>query len=92
MSYQLTLTQSERSAFDWVGNRYCGGDVSRLLLTRCQRSPEIAEWDQPGEITFVVPEHIAWEIRDLAEEEDILWPCFAPALTAKLNEFCFRIV
>jgi hypothetical protein len=92
MSYQLTLTQSERHAFDWVGDRYCAGDVSRLLLTKCQRQPDIAEWDDTEDITFLVPEHVAWQIRDLAEEEEFLWPCFAPELTNKLNEFCFNIV
>jgi hypothetical protein len=27
-----------------------------------------------------IPEHVAWEIRELAEEEDFSWACFAPAL------------
>lgn len=92
MSYQLTLTQDERCAFDWVGDRYCAGEVSGLLLTRCQRQPAIAEWGDAGDITFLVPEHVAWQIRELAEAEDFLWPCFANALTSKLNNFCFRIV
>jgi hypothetical protein len=27
-----------------------------------------------------IPEHVAWEIRELAEEEDFSWACIAPAL------------
>ena len=37
-------------------------------------------------------EHVAWKIRDLAEAEDFLWPCFSPELTNKMNHFCFAIV
>ena len=54
MSYQLSLTQSERDAFDWVGDRYCAGDVARLLRGECNRTPAEAEWDEPGDITFDV--------------------------------------
>jgi len=92
MSYHLTLTQDQRAAFDWVGDRYGAGDVARLLLTQCQHTPEEAEWDQPGDMAFTVPEHVAWQIRDLAEAEDFLWPCFAGELTRKLNDFCWNLV
>jgi hypothetical protein len=43
-------------------------------------------------ITFTIAEHVAWQIRDLAEEEDITWACFAPALVTKLNELYLSIV
>ncbi len=92
MGYQLTLTADERSAFHWVGDRYCAGSVARLLTTKCQRTPEETEWDQPGDLTFTVPEPVSWEIRDLAEAEDFLWPCFANELANKLTDFCGNIV
>ena len=92
MSYPLTLARSERDAFDWVGDRYCAGDVARLLRCECKRTPAEAEWDDPGDLTFNVPEHVSWQIRDLAEAEDFLWPCFAPELTHKMNDFCLAIV
>jgi hypothetical protein len=87
--YQLTLTKGERDAFDWVGNRYAAREIARLLLG-CME--EGVEWDNEGEIVFSVPEHVAWEINRLAEEEDYLWPCFAPELSSKLNAFCQAIV
>jgi hypothetical protein len=31
---------------------------------------------------------MAWEIDELAEQEGYSWACFAPALAAKLNDFC----
>jgi hypothetical protein len=35
---------------------------------------------------------VAWEINELAEEEGYSWAFFAPALSAKLNDFCRGIV
>ena len=68
--YSLTLTADERRAFDWVGDRYNSGKVADLLLDCI---PEDVEWGDDGEITFQIPEHVAWEIRELAEEEDHSW-------------------
>src|SRR3954462_6786923 len=87
--YTLTLTADERRAFDWVGDRYNSGKVASLLLDCIQ---EEREWGDEGDITFEIPEHVAWEINELAEEEGYSWACFAPALVAKLNEFCWTIV
>lgn len=89
MAYELTLTKGERDAFDWVGGRYNGGEVSRLL-TGCMGPDD--EWSQDGDITFDIPEHIAWKINELAEQEGYAWPCFAPELVRKLNAFCDSIV
>lgn len=87
--YDLTLTADERQAFGWVGDRYNSGKVADLL-TDCL--PEDWAWGDDGEITFEIPEHVAWQINDLAEEEDYSWACFAPDLTGKLNELCSGIV
>ena len=87
--YSLTLTADERRAFDWVGHRYNGGKVADLLMGCI---PEDREWDDGGDITFQIPEHVAWQINELAEEEGYSWACFTPALAAKLNDFCWSIV
>jgi hypothetical protein len=53
---------------------------------------EDREWNYQRDIRFQIPEHVAWEINELAQEEDYSWACFAPALAAKLNGFCWSIV
>lgn len=88
--YKLTLTKSERAAFDWVGGRYATGADVFDVLCKCLKDDE--EWGQDGDITFHVPEHMAWEIRDLAEREQDLWPCFDGALRSKMQAFCNNIV
>ncbi len=65
--YSLSLTADERRAFDWVGDRYNSGKVASLLID-CL--PEDRVWGDDGDITFAIPEHVAWEILELAEEED----------------------
>jgi hypothetical protein len=87
--YTLTLTADERRAFDWVGHRHNSGKVADLLMGGI---PENREWDDDGDITFQIPEHVAWEIDELAEEEGYSWACFYPALATKLNDFCRGIV
>lgn len=92
--YRLMLTSQERKAFDWVGNRYSssGDDVSTILLHDCKQEGEEKEWEGDEDITFLVPEHCAWDIRELADEEDNLFPCFADDLRAKMLQFIASIV
>ena len=87
--HSLTLTADERRAFDWVGSRYNSGKVADLLLD-CL--PKNREWGDDADITFTIPEYVAWEINELAQEEDYSWACFAPALVSKLNDLCWGIV
>jgi hypothetical protein len=87
--YTLMLTADERQAFDWVGNRYNSGRVADLLLNLI---PEDREWADDGDITFDIPEHVAWQINELAEAEGHSWACFSPKLAEKLNELCWGIV
>ena len=87
--YTLRLTDEERRAFDWVGDRYNAGAVAELLRDCC---PEESAWTDPAPIDFAIPESVAWRILELAEEEDFAWPCFAPGLAAVLNALCCRIV
>jgi hypothetical protein len=87
--YTLTLTKAERQAFDWVGDRYAAGAIA-TVLTDCLELDD--EWDQDGDIAFRIPEHKAWEIRNLADEEDCIWPCFPDFLAQKMNTFLLEIV
>jgi hypothetical protein len=48
-------------------------------------------WDDGGDITLGIPEDVAQQIRDLAEQQDYLWPGFAPSLAAKLNDLCDQV-
>jgi hypothetical protein len=95
--YHLTLTLEERRAFDWVGDRYAAGEIARILqdcarFTVADGRGQNAEWDTEEEITFRVPEHKAWQIDELAKEEEYRFPCFAGSLVRKLQAFCFDIV
>jgi hypothetical protein len=92
MSYTLTLSWDERRAIDWIGGRYFhGSDLRRLLWLNCSYDDNL-EWDGHDEISFSVPEHVAWHIRDGAELEDFQWTCFGPALRDRMQSFCDNIV
>jgi len=89
--YTLTLTHAERRAFDFVGDRYATGENFATLLW--EQSETIGpEWDEPGDITFHVPEHIAWQLAQLSDEEEGRFPLFARALRNKLTDFLSKIV
>ncbi len=88
--YTLTLTNDERQAFDWVGGRYAAGEISSLLTAECMGEDD--EWSQDGPITFNIPEWVAWQISELADEDDSRWPCFSEELCEKLDDFINSIV
>lgn len=89
--YKLTLTHSERQAIDWVGYRYWhGDDFYKLLWSECKQEPNDVDWDSHFPITFLIPEHIAWTIRDNLLEDNLA--CFAPSLVEKLHNFLDKIV
>ena len=85
MAYRLMLTKSERDAFDWIGARYRTGFETAQALQECM--PEDDEWDSEEDIEFDVPEHISWQIKEYAEDEDNLWPCFDDDLREKMTKF-----
>lgn len=94
--YKLTLTPAERSAIDWIGNRYAHGNDLYSLLLGCE-CPQFSEdddfdWDCGEDIEFHVPEFIAWSIGEMGRENDYLWDCFADELAKKLTDFCMAIV
>ena len=98
--YKLTLTREERNAIDWVGYRYSNGDDLKELICKCTnyKSDHYTDnaWVEAENITFYIPEHIAWQIADNAREEDgdgeYTFPCFASELAEKMIAFCFDIV
>ena len=94
--YELSLTLGERRAIDWIGYRYGHGDDLRHMLIysewHCQDKDSLNPWEEEGIITFKCPEHIAWEIRRIGEEDNFLWTCFSPELAQKMNRFCKKIV
>lgn len=98
--YKLTLTREDRKAIDWVGYRYSNGDELYDLLIRCEFVESYIdlreEWISNRNITFIVPEHIAWQIADNARNEDgdfpYNFPCFSDELTSKMMLFCESII
>lgn len=99
--YTLTLTHDERKAIDWIGHRYAHGDYLRRMLddssvVRYNVPFNITEedifWDIEHEITFNIPEHIAWEIRDIVYSNGCSLECFSDELKAKLIHFSEQII
>lgn len=92
MAYTLTLTHSERKAFDWVGGRYDHGDkLGNMLSLECTQLPEESEWSEPGDIVFTIPEHVAWAMCDIINGDDGL-ACFGSELVRKLRKFADKVV
>jgi hypothetical protein len=85
MIYKLTLTYDERMAIDWVGHRYSHGDDLAKLLDDSND-----EWTERKDIEFTVPEHIAWDIQAICEEDNLT--CFSDEFKLKLIRFCEGIV
>jgi hypothetical protein len=94
--YELTLTREERKAIDWIGHRYSNGDNLAKLLANLDQTPASGnpddDWSCDTDITFHVPEHVAWTIAENAANEDGYWPCFAPELAEKMQRFVDAIV
>lgn len=100
MTYKLTLTHDERRAIDWVGNRYSHGTELYCALwlgSKCQEheaQPSDGDlnigWDDERELTFIIPEHVAWTIQKIVETDGLA--CFSPELCHKLHSFCGKVV
>lgn len=99
--YKLTLTHEERSAIDWIGNRYRHGDelfkilwgeyVIKYSLSHDIKEEDL-EWDGRYAITFNMPEYIGWEVNEIIQENDYALECFAGDLRSKLISFSENIV
>lgn len=100
--YQLILTDGERKAIDWIGHRdWNGNDLMKKLwecewhnstgmMHRDNIDDEI--WDYYPNITFQIPENVAWEIFQLWHENEQTIPHFAPELKSKFQTFLDSIV
>ncbi len=92
MAYRITLTAGERKALDWVGGRdWTGYDLYHCLWVQSTQEPEM-DWDDPGEMTCIVPEHVAWKIRDMWEDNGEIIPHLADEFASKLLNFIMNIV
>ena len=92
--YKLTLTHDERKAIDWIGNRYFHGDELYHLLMDSIKFYNTLEntWIDPITITYEIPEHLAWSIKDGIESENYELTCFNDKLKNKLLKFIYSII
>jgi hypothetical protein len=97
--YKLALTHAERQAIDFVGYRYEHGDELRSILHSqdCRWSVEFeprtldeVSWEHRGDILFELPEHLAWEMKELLE--DCRYDLFGSELVTKFLTFLEKIV
>ena len=93
--YNLLLTSDERSAIDWIGDRYDHGNSLRSLLTDCEMiadevESEDIEWSGDYDIEFLVPESVAWSINEIIDDGNL--ECFAIELVRKLLDFADSVV
>lgn len=88
--YTLTLTRDERKAIEWIGNRYRHGtELYECLWLGSDDGLEDGDWDSDKDVTFRVPEAMAWEICEIIEEG---LTCFGPELRTKLHSFAEKVV
>jgi hypothetical protein len=86
--YTLILSADERAAIDFCGYRYPHGDeLQRLLNIESESDPEVC-WSDNQDILFTIPEYVAWQIRNIGEDDNYLWCCFGPNMRLKMSEFC----
>lgn len=86
--YQLTLTTDERAALEWIGGRYDHGQplIDILLSTKYK-----GWWWGMETIEFNIPEHKAWEIKQLIGDKFIL-DCLSEDLNHKIMKFIENII
>ncbi len=88
--YALTLTANERKQMDWVGGRYAHGhDMYTILQRECESSPDV-DWDDESNITYAIPEHVAWCIANLLDESN--YDCLSSSFVSKLTAFLDCII
>lgn len=88
--YTLTLTRGEREALDWIGGRYRHGDeLGTLLWMDCTANP-LDEWDGDMDITFHIPEHVAWTISEIIDADSLA--CLGTRLSRKLTDLQAKVV
>lgn len=86
--YKLTLTSDDREALEWIGGRY---DHGQPLIDILLDTEYTGTWWGPESIEFNIPEHKAWEIRELIGDKFIL-DCLSEDLNHKIIKFIEHIV
>lgn len=86
--YKLTLTDEERTALVWIGYRYSHGADLLFLLNKC----ELPVQEGSGVQDYEIPEHLAWEMQEKINQDDLA--CINPRsdLYRKLRSFADNIV
>lgn len=91
--YTLRLTKEDRKAIDFVGGRYSHGyDLYKLLWSSEVTKLPDCDWDAETEIVFGIPEHIAFQIQEAADENEHRWELFGSELVMKLETLLGKIV
>lgn len=91
--YQIKITLGEVRAMAWIGNRYRHGD-ELLKILDVAFGHNLDEWMQIyalREVPVIVPEHEAWKIKEIVDEDPNL-SCMGDGFALKLHEFCSKIV
>ena len=87
--YKLTLTLQEIVFLEWAKGRYFVGDILPLISEYCLEQND-------GSTVYSIPEHIAWEVKGLIEEdtEDLegIVPCASKELSDKLILWAMDVV
>jgi len=94
--YKLTLTESELKAIRFAGYRYYTGDDFMKILNSCNQTNDpnfdSCKTSNGTDITYTIPEHKAWDIKELFELEDLRFPLFSDDFKAKLLKLYDSII
>ncbi len=91
--YKLTLTKEERKAIDWVGHRDWNGESLYVSLwVESESFPNDIDWDENGDITFTIPESVAWDICENWKSSDRQIPHFSEGLKGKVLSLIKQII
>ncbi len=86
--YQLTITTAERLALEWAAQR---GYFPRAILRGMMPVEGTRECDD--EITYTMPEHVAWSLLELREEDpDAYLACIGRPLLGRILDLEASIV
>lgn len=87
--YTLTLTHEDRTSLVWIGHRYSHGDDLLSILNKCDYDYVEGECDTK---CYKIPEHLAWELQEKIESDNLA--CIDPRsdLYRKLRAFADKIV
>jgi hypothetical protein len=87
--YTLTLTHEDRTSLVWIGHRYSHGNDLLSILNKCDY--DYAP-DQCDVQVYKIPEHLAWELQEKINADDLA--CIDPRsdLYRKLRTFADSVI